>query len=143
MKREVWFIDVNEWLDEAEQCKGGMAFSKSMLDEMEMSEKGMVEVISAEYCESLEKRVEDLEATEKVYHMNREWIRGAKERIESLECECQMLREIASCTMRAHGSLGHGQPYFDEANRIRDERESSAVGKSLAAKFFEKPEGEL
>lgn len=40
-----WWIDLNEWLDEAEHCNSGMAFSPKWLEEMEMTGHGMIHVI--------------------------------------------------------------------------------------------------
>jgi hypothetical protein len=39
-------------------------------------------------------KIEDLERTEKVYHMNRDWIAEAKEKIAALEAEVERLKKV-------------------------------------------------
>lgn len=40
-----WWIDINEWM--GEDGAGGMAFNRAALDEMEMSDVGLVQVLEA------------------------------------------------------------------------------------------------
>lgn len=98
-----WFIDVNEWLDERERCRSGMAFSQGWLDEMEMSASGMTPVIEKRAYDTLAKgqaaaRAEMQEAQGYIEDQDKKIERLARELAHERDVNAMQAEEM--CTQR-------------------------------------------